>query len=319
MGIFGKIKNALFTEEEETVEIPVIEQEVKEEHVEKPIVENQNNQVSRFSNFDYQDNETNNNTVNNNSINNINGINKIREEEIVVAKEEKKEIEDTNNSPFQTFDEEEFDRIAAINKNRLIERDRRAREEKEKMLREKQGIQENVIKSSVQSSSTKIDTETEQPKFKPTPVISPVYGILDKNYTKEDILPKSSSDGVLPKVMDVDQVRRKAFGTLGDDIDTNIKNIDDIKITSFEDQVDEDTSVLFTKDEIAKAFEEDKKEEEKKAIKKEVKKVEKAEVKEEINDVVENDVKVEDDNQDDLEKDLFNLIDSMYQNEEGEK
>ena len=35
-------------------------------------------------------------------------------------------------SVFQSFDEEEFDRIAAINKNRLLERDRKAREEKEK-------------------------------------------------------------------------------------------------------------------------------------------------------------------------------------------
>ena len=37
-------------------------------------------------------------------------------------------------SVFQSFDEEEFDRIAAINKNRLLERDRKAREEKILML-----------------------------------------------------------------------------------------------------------------------------------------------------------------------------------------
>ena len=28
----------------------------------------------------------------------------------------------------------------------------------------------------------------EKKNFKPTPIISPVYGILDKNYTKDDIV-----------------------------------------------------------------------------------------------------------------------------------
>ena len=45
---------------------------------------------------------------------------------------EKKEEPKKEPSVFQSFDEEEFDRIAAINKNRLLERDRKAREEKEK-------------------------------------------------------------------------------------------------------------------------------------------------------------------------------------------
>ena len=43
--------------------------------------------------------------------------------------------------------------------------------------------------------------------FKPTPIISPVYGVLDKNYTKEDITVKE-----LPKNEDIDLVRDKAYG-----------------------------------------------------------------------------------------------------------
>ena len=39
------------------------------------------------------------------------------------------------------------------------------------------------------SSYLKNDNKSrEQHRFKPSPVISPVYGILDKNYKKEDIL-----------------------------------------------------------------------------------------------------------------------------------
>ena len=33
--------------------------------------------------------------------------------------------------------------------------------------------------------------ETEKKAFKPTPIISPVYGILDKNYHKEDIVSRN--------------------------------------------------------------------------------------------------------------------------------
>ena len=60
--------------------------------------------------------------------------------------------------------------------------------------------------------------------FKPTPIISPVYGILDKNYQKEDIMPRTgkSSGYVNPKEEMVDAFRNKAYGTLEDDIETTL-------------------------------------------------------------------------------------------------
>ena len=308
MGIFGKIKNVLFTEEEETVEIPVIQEEKK---VEEPVIDKHENSASRFSNFDYVEEELNNSP----------------KEEIEVEKVEEKIVEEESKSPFQAFDEEEFDRIAAINKNRLLERDRRAREEKENNARKeivlKHKETDEVSRVIKPTSSTKVETE-EVKRFQPTPVISPVYGILDKNYRKEDILPKASPEGTLPKIMDVDDVRQKAFGKLEDIKDE--KELDDIKITSFEDQVDEDTSVLFTKEEIEKAYKEDlesNKEELDEEVIEPVKpktredikkkdKIKKEKIIEEVDDEVKED-------EDDLEKDLFNLIDSMYQGEEGEK
>lgn len=58
-------------------------------------------------------------------------------------------------------------------------------------------------------------------KFKPTPIISPVYGILDKNYHKEDIVDKTddytSVDG-----LSVDSIRNKAYGTLEDELENTL-------------------------------------------------------------------------------------------------
>lgn len=56
-------------------------------------------------------------------------------------------------------------------------------------------------------------------KFKPTPIISPIYGILDKNYYKEEVVDKkektpSASSYVSRKNVDLDSVRKKAYGGL---------------------------------------------------------------------------------------------------------
>ena len=64
----------------------------------------------------------------------------------------------------------------------------------------------------------------EKKVFKPTPIISPVYGILDKNYQKEDIRSKHQRPRSYynPKEATVDEIRNKAYGTLEDDIETTL-------------------------------------------------------------------------------------------------
>ena len=67
----------------------------------------------------------------------------------------------------------------------------------------------------------------EKKKFSPTPIISPVYGILDKNYHKEDITTKNTTSRLSyksSKKITVDEVRNKAFGTLEDDLETTLVN-----------------------------------------------------------------------------------------------
>lgn len=66
----------------------------------------------------------------------------------------------------------------------------------------------------------------EKKKFKPTPIISPVYGILDKNYHKEDITNRTASriSYTSSKKVTIDEVRNKAFGTLEDELETTLVN-----------------------------------------------------------------------------------------------
>ncbi len=72
------------------------------------------------------------------------------------------------------------------------------------------------------------DTQIEQPRvFKPTPVISPIYGILDKDYKKEEIKEKNpvNSNPVVSATTTYDSVRRKAYGTLEDDLEDTLNKM----------------------------------------------------------------------------------------------
>ena len=84
---------------------------------------------------------------------------------------------------------------------------------------EKYNEENGGIKEPYQGN-TKI--ETKPPKFKPTPIISPVYGILDKNYHKEDIVSKSDREYKSVDGLSVDSIREKAYGTLEDELENTL-------------------------------------------------------------------------------------------------
>lgn len=102
--------------------------------------------------------------------------------------------------------------------------------EKPKVKEEKRNIEERYYTKKVETTEKKV--------FKLSPVISPVYGVLDKNYHKEDITPKSTA----PKLtyyerekITIEEVRKKAYGTLEDELETSFvpeKKIDDEMIGS---------------------------------------------------------------------------------------
>ena len=71
----------------------------------------------------------------------------------------------------------------------------------------------------------KKEEKVESKKFKPTPIISPVYGVLDKNYHKEDIKTKNNTGNSTyhnDKEVSIDNIRKKAYGTLEDELEVTL-------------------------------------------------------------------------------------------------
>jgi hypothetical protein len=82
----------------------------------------------------------------------------------------------------------------------------------------------------------------EKAYFRPSPIISPIYGILDKNYKKEDVVSKREvriSSSFTRSNVSVDEVRDKAYG--GASREEEIKEVTDPK---FEVEEDNDDNLL---------------------------------------------------------------------------
>lgn len=109
------------------------------------------------------------------------------------------------------FDDKDFDDLEKP-KEKIKEKPKMTREEKPKLYGGHKIVEEK---------------KPERVNFKPSPIISPVYGILDKNYFKEDIattrnnsperITRRSSDKVT-----IDDIRNKAYGTLEDELKENL-------------------------------------------------------------------------------------------------
>ena len=98
-------------------------------------------------------------------------------------------------------------------------------------------IKENNIIDRVEEEKTAsrdykdfLNSKSEKKRFTPTPIISPVYGVLDQNYKKEDVIVKNE---VLRNNGEptLEMVRKKAFGSLEDDLEQNLTKTKEIKIT----------------------------------------------------------------------------------------
>lgn len=83
----------------------------------------------------------------------------------------------------------------------------------------------------------------EKTYFKPSPIISPIYGILDKNYKKEDVKEKKDIriTGYTRSNMNVDDIRAKAYGQEKEEVKEE-KNIFEVKNEEKDDNVMVDLS-----------------------------------------------------------------------------
>lgn len=191
MGLFNKLKNALFEEEEIDLE-PALD---------KVIIKDEEEPAARKKEME------------------------VKKEEVSLENErELFKAENTFNFP--DFDEEEFvtnyeqtkpmTKIEEPKEEKRIHRyeeyekkePRILYEQKVKPKREKEVFNE---KSPLEKSSSSKKT------FIPSPTISPVYGIMDKSFKKEEYL-ESERKQKLRKSNNIDEVRKKAFGPVGENL-----------------------------------------------------------------------------------------------------
>ena len=418
MGLWGNFKKILFEddlEDEELQEMPVYsdKEEVEEPPVEnvvpevQPVVEEpiKMDESSHFTNIkrdidlSFDESDVLEDIISKSEAKKVEPVTvkqPVLETPVVKSQEEKKSV-------FLSFDEDEFDRLnSRVNRNEA---------------RVRQDIRNNTVpnvearkaNNNFSSTSTSRDNRVDNDKYRisstpkksftPSPIISPVYGILDKNYTKDDIVDKKDglkrekiikpvvkkdltmtieeaekelekeTVAVAPvkpvvkeevSVVDIDMVRKKAFGEL-EDLE---KTFDDLKLPvlnevkvveeeprvlveevvpsvdmSVEDELDtnfsvEDIELDEEEKELDKVVEEviDNREDKPRSKPQLLDDLEKTstlqildDIEKELNSIkpISRDVEMEEEvdmrpaKDDTLEKDLFNLIDSMY--EEGEE
>ena len=297
MGLFNKIKDILFDEvEEEETSVKTKEEPKKEEVKIAEKIEVQPKEVEKV-------------------------VEKPVEHE-VESKSKEDEYDDMNerdlfkadnNFPFLDFDEEEFSNSIGVRKEKpntnVLEY------EKKKKIEKRYDFGRVETKEVV-----------EKKKFKPSPIISPVYGILNEDYRIEDIKDKAddNKDG-----LDFNSVRKKAFG----------EQIKEVKQEEPKETFYEETVTVRLKDsdeeqkEKSKTIDELLEDTADVVIKENSNNIEEYdnidEVLEEVNEPVKEDKKIKEDleatkkmdfdDENTLESDLFDLIDSMYDNrEDGE-
>ena len=146
----------------------------------------------------------------------------------------------------------------------------------------------NVLERENTKYETEIkrDIKSQKKTFKPSPVISPVYGVLDKNYTKDEI---SSKNGLLSDYsdkLDIDSVINKAYGNTTTREEKNKEKSTDEIINLFSEENTEE--IGYELDEIDTKATDDK-------------------------------IKSIDDLLKDSNEDFYSLVDSMYKDDEGDE
>lgn len=322
MGFLEKVKN-MFIEEVEEDE--PIKKEVIQVKIPKPVVDEdeeveEKEEKIKITKYDDEDEEEA----------------EEKEEKNVISVVPEKRV-----SVPTYFDDDDFSDLKK-DEEEVEEKEEKKEEIKKHEYGQKKYEQPNIIKPNITGYNGKKE-EPSKKVFQPTPIISPVYGVLDKNYKKEEITSKKkNSANVYSEIntVSVDDIRKKAFGTLEDDLEKTLIDKDAIMFTG--------PSNKMKQKEVKKEEVEEKEEE----IKLEVEETE--EVKEGIDifsvlDEEEDmneldrllnsynfddiDINVEDDLNKDYDKyekelnlddklensDLFNLIDEMYEKKDGEQ
>lgn len=184
----------------------------------------------------------------------------------------------------------------------------------------------NTASSSSYKSYSPVKTkENQEKKFKPTPIISPIYGIIEGEYennNKKDTMLSETKEFSITKRIDFDTVREKAYGKVKNDYIENDETTEENKGIFFnlvdeetedkkdnltEDKIDEEDDIKITYNDVDYDEETDDDIEVPKITRIKKNKNVVTETKEQEEDAILSETK---------EQDLFNLIDNMYNSEE---
>ena len=195
MGLLEKLKNTFFEEEYVEVEEPVKPEKVaRKVEVKEPKKEKKNKVKEAKDELDEIEESL------------------IEEEKVVEPKQESYSDRDlvNRNAKISVFDEDDFEETKEVPRVVKPKEEKRIYGESADKIYESINL-DDMDKYKYKGHTAYGATET---KFQPTPIISPIYGVLDKNYRKEEVIDKKDkpSSYVSRKHADLDSVRRKAYG-----------------------------------------------------------------------------------------------------------
>ena len=124
-------------------------------------------------------------------------------------------------------------------------------EETRKEVKEEKNLYARSSKQTVSTStksSINLNNDNDPKRFHPSPVVSPVYGVLDKNYTVDDVIDKNLSKtkefSIEKKSVDFDTVRNKAYKELDDEIEKTLTGKKDIFYNLEEEEKEKNTDTI---------------------------------------------------------------------------
>lgn len=226
MGLFDKIKNALFeVEYVEVDEPPKKDKKVQEENEDKPIAKKvilpgrREDRVEELEEEELKDQDF-----------------EIRPKEETLKVKTREEFKVMNDNDFKMdedidIEEPQIIQVLDMNNTPVVEE----KKEEEAVIPtpavEREEVYTNVVEVSTPSHEAKLygvdrsydvpvhpygtyEKREEKTYFRPSPIISPIYGILDKNYKKEDVREKKEIHitSYTKENATVDDVRNKAYG-----------------------------------------------------------------------------------------------------------
>ena len=139
--------------------------------------------------------------------------------------------ERTFNFPMD-LDEKIFDKEEEEEKTEVLYKAKEPERKHVQRTEAKRPVTPSYTKPVYQNISREQPKKDTEHKFHPSPVISPVYGILDKNYTVDDVveknLDKTKEFSFDKKIVDFDTVRNRAYKDLDEELEKTLTGNTDI-------------------------------------------------------------------------------------------